>query len=394
MPRQRGQVKSGIIFYQNLPKLNLLFGVKKMSDSEKFMKMAFDLAEKGRGLVEPNPLVGAVIVKDGQIVGKGRHEFFGGPHAEVNAINNAGDLCKGAEIYVTLEPCSHFGKTPPCVEAIKRAGISKAFFAVEDPNPLTKGKGTAILNEAGIKVEEGVLEEEAHVQNAPFFKLIAKKMPYVIAKWAMTLDGKIATQTGDSKWISNEKSRNYVHDLRGKMDAIMVGSGTVIADDPLLTCRSKACRTPKRIIIDSGAGLPLNSKLIRTINEAEVIVATTNKARADNVKGLEDAGCKILRVKETNGLVDLSETLKELGRMSLTNVMVEGGGMILGSLFDNGLVDKAMIFVSPKIIGDAKAKSPVSGRGAISVSDAFQFENVKSYQCDDDTVIEAVIRNY
>ncbi|MGR3220358.1 MAG: bifunctional diaminohydroxyphosphoribosylaminopyrimidine deaminase/5-amino-6-(5-phosphoribosylamino)uracil reductase RibD [Candidatus Anammoxibacter sp.] len=363
-----------------------------MDNNEEIMRIALGLAEKGRGLVEPNPLVGAVIVKDGRIVGKGYHGKFGGRHAEVNAINDAGKDCEGATLYVTLEPCSHFGKTPPCAEAVKQAGIKTVFFAIQDPNRVTDKGGAEILKEAGLVVNEGLLQDEAYKLNAPFFKLIWEKMPYVIAKWAMSLDGKIATHTGDSRWISNEESRLYVHRIRGRMDAIIVGIGTAITDDPLLTCRVDAERIPARIVIDNNAKLPSDSQLIKTIKDARVIIATTKSAPEDNVKRLKDAGCEMIKVDERNGLVDLKQVFEELGRRQYTNVLVEGGSRILGSLFDNCLVDKTVTFVAPKIIGGTDAKSPVSGKGITNISQAMQFSDTKISHCGNDTVIEGIVK--
>lgn len=364
-----------------------------MDKHEEFMRIALELAERGRGMVEPNPLVGAVIVNDNKIVGRGYHKAFGGPHAEVNAINDAGDNSKGATLYVTLEPCTHQGKTPPCVKAIKQAGIKNVVFAVHDPNPAVEENRANELSEAGIGVISGILKEKATEINAPFFKLIKEKMPYVIAKWAMSLDGKIATSTGNSRWISSEESRLRVHKIRGEVDAVMVGIGTIMADDPLLTCRSgNAKRIPKRIIIDNRASLPLDSQLIKTINDAEVFVAITNLAAEDRIKMLENAGCKIIKVETAEGLVDLNQVFENLGRMQLTNVLVEGGGKIFGSLFDNCLVDKVMIFIAPKIIGDTDAKSPVLGSGITDIFRSVQLENVKTSQCGGDIVVEATVK--
>ncbi|MGR3318356.1 MAG: bifunctional diaminohydroxyphosphoribosylaminopyrimidine deaminase/5-amino-6-(5-phosphoribosylamino)uracil reductase RibD [Candidatus Anammoxibacter sp.] len=363
-----------------------------MDNNEEIMHIALDLAEKGRGLVEPNPLVGAVIVKDNKIVGKGYHESFGGYHAEVNAIKDAGGNCKDATLYVTLEPCSHFGKTPPCVESIKKAGIKTVFFAIEDPNHVTNQRGTGILKEAGLNVNEGLLENKASKLNAPFFKLINEKTPYVIAKWAMSLDGKIATYTGDSRWISNEESRLHVHRIRGRMDAIMIGIGTAITDDPLLTCRVDAERIPARIVIDNNATLPLDSQLVRTIKDADVIIATTQKAPDNRIKKLENAGCEIIKVNDNNGLVDLKQVFEELGRRQFTNILVEGGSRIFGSLFDNYLVDKTVTFVAPKIVGGKDAKSPVSGKGITNISQAIQYDDIKISQFTNDTVIEGIVK--
>ena len=363
-----------------------------MNNNEEIMQMALELAEKGRGLVEPNPLVGAVIVKGGKIVGKGYHEKHGEHHAEVNAINEAGGNCRGSTLYVTLEPCSHYGKTPPCAEAVKQAGIKTVFFAVQDPNHVTNKRGADILKDAGLNVNEGLLKDESRKLNAPFFKLINEKIPYVIAKWAMSLDGKIATYTGDSRWISNEESRSYAHRIRGRMDAIMVGIGTAITDDPLLTCRVDAERISTRIVIDNNARLSLDSQLIKTIKDAGVVIATTPQAPDKRIKELENAGCEIIMVDDNNGLVDLRQVFVELGRRQFTNVLVEGGSRILGSLFDDRLVDKTLTFVAPKIVGGKDAKSPVSGKGIANISQAIQFDEIKISQCANDAVVEGIVK--
>ena len=356
------------------------------------MKTALDLAEMGRGSVEPNPMVGAVIVKNNKIVGRGYHEEFGSHHAEVNAINDAGRSCKGATLYVTLEPCAHYGKTPPCVQAIKSAGIERVYIAVCDPHRVEVKNGADMLKEAGIEVYSGILEEEAKKLNAPFFKLIKENMPYVTAKWAMSLDGRIATYTGDSQWISSDESRAYVHEIRGCMDGIMVGVGTALADDPLLTCRVEAKRVSKRIIVDSKAKLPLDSKLVKTVNEADVIVAVTSQASEDKLKRLRDAGCEVLVIESINGLVDIRKLFKLLGKRAFTNILVEGGGRMLGSLFDNSLIDKAVVFIAPMVIGGNNSISPVSGEGFARVSDAVRLGGMKLKKMGGDIVAEGVIR--
>lgn len=363
-----------------------------MNIHENFMLTALELAEKGRGFVEPNPMVGAVVVKDGKIIGKGYHQVYGSNHAEINAINDAGANCKGSDLYVTLEPCSHFGKTPPCAEAVKRAEFKRVIIAVSDPNPISQKSGVEILKEAGIEVVEGILEDKARCLNAPFFKWITTKLPFVTAKWAMTFDGKIATRTGDSKWISNEESRLYVHKIRGEMDAIMVGIKTAIADDPLLTCRTEAKRVAKRVVIDNNASLPLDSQLVKTVKDAEVIVVTSKSAPEESIKKLEMAGCKVLKANLNDGRIDLMSLLKELGKMDIINVMVEGGGKLFGSLFDEKLVDKVVMFVSPKIIGDTNALSPVSGTGIHTVAQSVQFDHINVSQFSEDIVIEAVVK--
>src|SRR3989339_215088 len=282
---------------------------------EKYMALALELAEKGRGKVEPNPMVGAVLVKDGEIVGKGYHQVFGGAHAEIYAIHEGGTNCRGATLYVSMEPCAHYGKTAPCVDAIIKAGIKKVVAAIIDPNPITSGKGMQKLKEGGVEIRTGVMELQAKRHNAPFFKLMQKGLPYVTVKWAMSIDGKIATHTGDSRWITSEESREYVHKIRGQMDGIMVGINTVLRDDPLLTCRIKGGRNPKRIVVDSGALLPINSRLLSTINEGEIIIAVNKNAPLSRVDKLVQLGCKIVQTKDMNGHVDLKEFFQRLGEM-------------------------------------------------------------------------------
>lgn len=358
---------------------------------ENFMRIALDLAEKGRGRVEPNPLVGAVIVNNGEIVGQGYHEYFGGPHAEVNAINAAGDRSKDATLYVTLEPCTHTGKTPPCVDAIKSSGIKRVVVAAVDPNPVNNGRGIKLLKDAGIEVMEKVLEEPARKLNAPFFKLITTKTPYIIAKWAMTLDGKIATRTGDSKWISSEESRKYAHQKRSVIDAIVVGLRTVLRDDPLLTCRIDGGRNPKRVVVDAVAELPLDSRLVQTVKDADVFVATTQSAPPERIKKLEAAGCKIIELKEATEGVDVSSLIYALGKMNFTNVLIEGGGTLLGTFFDKKLVDRVMVFVAPHIVGGSEAKTPVMGDGVEKITDSLHLEDVTISRFGDDILIEGTI---
>ncbi|MGR3309180.1 MAG: bifunctional diaminohydroxyphosphoribosylaminopyrimidine deaminase/5-amino-6-(5-phosphoribosylamino)uracil reductase RibD [Candidatus Brocadiales bacterium] len=355
------------------------------------MRIALDLAEKGRGRVEPNPLVGAVIVNSGEIVGQGYHEYFGRPHAEVNAITAAGDRCKGATLYVTLEPCTHFGKTPPCVDAVKSSGIKRVVVATADPNPINNGKGIRLLRGAGIEVIEEVLEEQAKRLNAPFFKLITTKTPYIIAKWAMTLDGKIATRTGDSRWISSEESRQYVHKKRAVVDAIMVGIRTVLKDDPLLTCRTKGGKNPKRIVVDEMAEMPLCSQLVQTVRDADVFVATTSAAPIERIRKLETAGCKIIELKGGLEGVDIVSLVQALGMMNLTNVLIEGGGTLLGTFFDKKLVDRVMVFVAPHIVGGAEAKTPVMGIGVEKITDSLHLEDILISKFGDDILIEGTV---
>jgi diaminohydroxyphosphoribosylaminopyrimidine deaminase/5-amino-6-(5-phosphoribosylamino)uracil reductase len=321
---------------------------------ESWMRRALELAARGRGAVEPNPMVGAVAVREGVIVGEGWHQQFGGPHAEVFALSGE---ARGATLYVTLEPCCHQGKTPPCTKAVIAAGISRVVAAMLDPFPKVAGGGFVELRAAGIAVENGVCEAEARELNAPYLTLLEKGRPWVIAKWAMTLDGRIATRTGDSKWISNEGSRRKVHELRGRVDAIVVGSGTALADDPALTARPPGPRVATRVVLDRRGRLPLTSQLVRTAREVPTLVVTECDGAA-----FREAGCEVLNA-------DLSGLMGELGRRRCTNVLVEGGAGVLGAFFDAGLVDEVEAFVAPVVIGGESARSPVGGAGVEKIGE-------------------------
>ncbi|MGQ3684004.1 MAG: bifunctional diaminohydroxyphosphoribosylaminopyrimidine deaminase/5-amino-6-(5-phosphoribosylamino)uracil reductase RibD [Candidatus Loosdrechtia sp.] len=357
------------------------------------MAIALELAEKGRGKVEPNPMVGAVLVKNGEIVGTGYHQSFGGAHAEMHAIKEGGDNCRGAALYVSMEPCAHYGKTAPCTDAIIKAGIVRVVLAIIDPNPVTSGKGIQQLKDAGVEVTVGVMEKEAKRLNTPFLKMMQRGLPYVIVKWAMSLDGKIATRTGDSKWISCEESREYVHKIRGQVDGILVGINTVLRDDPLLTCRIEGGRNPRRIIVDSNASLPLNCRLISTLHESEVIVAVNQNAPQQRIGKLQQSGCRVLQIKSPGRLVDLKGLLVLLAEMRLTNILVEGGSRVITSLIDEHLADKGIIFIAPIIIGGEGADSPVLGKGIENISEAVGISDILVKRFLDDIVIEGIL-NY
>ena len=359
---------------------------------KKYMALALELAEKGRGKVEPNPMVGAVLVKNGEIVGKGYHQVFGGAHAEVYAIHEGGTNCKGATLYVSMEPCAHYGKTAPCVDAIIKAGIRKVVAAVVDPNPITSGKGIQQLKEAGIEVVVGVMEMQAKRLNLPFFKLMQKGLPYVTVKWAMSIDGKIATHTGESRWITSDESRKYAHKIRGQMDGILVGINTIVRDDPLLTCRIEGGRNPKRIVVDCSALLPVNSRLLSTMNEGEVIVAVSKNAQRNRVEKLEQLGCTIVQTKDMNGRVDLKELFQRLGEMKLTNILVEGGSRVITSVIEGRLADRVMVFLAPIIIGGEGAKSPVLGTGINKISEAAEIDEIEIKRFSNDIVIEGTLK--
>src|SRR5262245_22463526 len=327
-----------------------------MSASDRhWMGRALELAERGRGYVEPNPLVGAVVVRDGRLAGEGWHRRYGEAHAEVHALAAAGEAARGATLYVTLEPCCHHGKTPPCTDAVLRAGVARVVAAIADPFPQVAGQGAALLRAAGVAIEFGVCEAEARRLNAPYLKLLTTGLPYVIAKWAMTLDGKIATRTGDSRWISNESSRRRVHELRGRMDAIVVGIGTVLADDPLLTARPTGPRIPTRVILDSAARTPLTSQLSHTARETPTLIVSTSAAPASQQEALQAAGCEILTLPAVEKRVSIAALLAELGRRQMTNVLIEGGAEVLGSFLDADAIDEVHVFVAPLLVGGAEA---------------------------------------
>lgn len=335
---------------------------------EKYMRLAIALAKKAEGKTSPNPLVGAVLVKNGRIVGKGYHKKAGLPHAEVVALNNAGRRAKGATLYVTLEPCDHFGRTPPCAQAIIKSGIKNVVIGMKDPNPLNNGKGIRRLKSGGIKVRLAKLHNEAESINKPYIKFITKKLPYVTVKVAQSLDGKIATRTGDSKWISSEDSRRYVHMLREKTDAVMVGANTVIKDDPLLLSKTSKGRQPARIIVDGNTKLPKKAKIFSTSGRSPVILASSVLGR--------------------NKKMDLTCLLKELAKSGIINILVEGGGHLISGLIENGLVDKMIIFIAPKVVGGKDAITSVEGLGAARIIDASDFNITKIRRFKKDILIE------
>jgi diaminohydroxyphosphoribosylaminopyrimidine deaminase / 5-amino-6-(5-phosphoribosylamino)uracil reductase len=369
------------------------------SDPAAVMRRALELAQRGAGFVEPNPMVGAVIVDDSlNVIAEGYHQQFGGPHAEVHALDKAGARAAGATLFVTLEPCCHRGKTPPCADAVISAGIRKVVIGTADPAPHVAGGGIARLEAAGIAVEVGLLGDEARRLIAPFAKLITTGRPFVHAKWAMSLDGKIAARTGMSQWISGSRSREVVHQLRGRMDAIVVGSATASIDDPLLTARPAGPRTATRIVVDSQARLPVESQLVRTLSSAPVLVAATESAPQCNVDRLADAGVEVLVLPAVRGFeatnrprVDLAAVLDELGRRRMMNVLVEGGGELLGSLFDHDLIDAVHVFIAPKLIGGADAPTPLAGLGLSHVPEFAQVRSTRVECWDGDVYIYGVI---
>jgi len=344
---------------------------KFTTQDEIHMRRAMSLAARAQGLVEPNPMVGCVIARGRRIVGEGYHRKFGDPHAEVNALRQAGSKAKGAACYVTLEPCNHHGKTPPCTNALIEAGIGRVIAAMRDPCPLVRGRGLSKLRRAGIDVAVGLLEQDAMTLNAAYLKLKRSGRPWVILKWAQSLDGKIATRTYDSKWISCEQSRRYTHRIRGRVDAIIIGVSTVIQDNPLLTCRLGTIRRlASRIVIDPKLRTPKKSQLVHTARQVPTIIVTDQKvALSKRAIPFQRASVEVLGLKCNRAGLNLGALLDELGRRQMTNVMVEGGGKTLGAFFDADLADEAIVFVAPRLIGGESAISPLTGRGHTLIKD-------------------------
>ncbi|MGL4594997.1 MAG: bifunctional diaminohydroxyphosphoribosylaminopyrimidine deaminase/5-amino-6-(5-phosphoribosylamino)uracil reductase RibD [Thermoguttaceae bacterium] len=382
-----------------------------MEQDISFMRKALQLAKLGAGFVEPNPQVGCVIVRGASIVGEGFHRRFGGPHAEVEALNQAGSDAAGSTCYVTLEPCSHHGKTPPCVNALIQSGVRRVVIAMRDPFLKVNGRGIEILKKAGIEVSESVLESEARSLNAPYLARIEKQRPWIIAKWAMTLDGKLATRTGSSRWISSETSREVVHRLRGQMDAILIGSRTAIQDDPLLTVRTAgAAKRPLRVVLDSDAKISVNSQLVRTAKTVPLLIVVNETASVKQLDILRELGCDVLVIPESLPVAkecpidsvcpdekmcsdekdNSDDTLFEhaskeqnrinillhyLAKHGITNLLVEGGGHLLGTLFDMQLIDECHVFISPKLVGGKSAVVPIGGFGLSDMENAAKIES-------------------
>jgi len=363
-----------------------------LSDHELFMARALKLAELGRGQTSPNPLVGAVVVKNGEIVGEGYHQKAGLPHAEINALREAGERARDAVLYVTLEPCCHYGRTPPCTKAIIEAGIREVIVGVTDPNPQVAGKGIRILQESGIRVQLGVLEEEARRQNEAFFKYIRTKLPFVTLKAAVSLDGKIATVSGDSKWITGEKARQLVHRLRAESDAVLTGIGTVLADDPLLNVRLPGYkgRQPVRVVVDSSLRIPEESQLVQTAAQIPTAVAVIkgNYSREKRAR-LEAVGVEVWELPASEGRVDLKSLLGLLGQKEIMNLLVEGGSSLNAALMEGGLVDKYIIFQAPLLIGGSKAPGVFGGKGFSRIKDCLRLSPVFTERVGGDMMITA-----
>ena len=353
---------------------------------EKYMDLALELAEKGRGYVNPNPMVGAVVIKDGEIVGKGWHKFYGGPHAEVYALEEAGEKAEGATIYVTLEPCSHFGKTPPCAEKIKKMKIKKCVIACLDPNPIVAGRGKKILEEAGIEVVVGVREKEAKELNKVFIKYITEKNPYLFLKCAITLDGKIATNERDSKWITNEKSREKVQFLRHEYMGIMVGINTLINDNPRLTARIENGVNPFRIVVDPHLRTPLESNFVNMADDNKSIIVTSKEnEKNDKITELENKNVKIIYMEGYD--FSVHEILKKIGELKIDSVLLEGGSYLISKAFKENRIDGGEIFIAPKILGGGLPF--IDGFDFKEIKDCFHLENVK-FNVYDDNILSLI----
>ncbi|MGN0483446.1 MAG: bifunctional diaminohydroxyphosphoribosylaminopyrimidine deaminase/5-amino-6-(5-phosphoribosylamino)uracil reductase RibD [Lachnospiraceae bacterium] len=363
---------------------------------EKYMRRAMELAKLGMGHTSPNPMVGCVVVKDDAIIAEGYHEKIGGFHAERNALTRCSKDTTGAELYVTLEPCCHYGKTPPCTEIIIEKKIKKVYVGSMDPNPLVAGKGVRILQEHGIEVECGILKEECDRLNEVFFHYIQTKTPFVVMKYAMTLDGKIACETGDSKWVTGEASRNRVQQMRKQYSGIMAGIKTVLADDPMLNCRIENGVDPTRIICDSALRIPLECKLVQTAKEIPTIVVTTKKAVQHSEferkkQALQQAGVEILQ-QDREEEVDLQMLMHELGERGIDSILLEGGGTLNASALKSGIVHRVNCFVAPKLVGGKDARSPIEGNGILKMKDAALLRDVTIEQIESDFLISGRIK--
>lgn len=359
-----------------------------VAEHERYMALAVELAERGRATVAPNPMVGCVVVKDDEIVGEGWHERAGEPHAEVHALRNAGEAAKGATLYVTLEPCNHTGRTPPCVDALLEAGVRRVVIAALDPNPKAAG-GAKRLQEAGVEVVTGVLEDEANRQNEIFRTAQLKNRPFVLYKTAMTLDGKLATRTGQSRWITGERARELVHVWRGEMDAVVVGVNTVLLDDPLLTSRFTASRTPVKVVFDSVARTPPTARLFEADAQGappNVIIYTTEKASELRVRVLKDKGATVVTLPTRRERAEVGAALRDLKDRNVGSLLLEGGGTLAWAFFEAQAVDKVAWFIGPKLLGGG-GSSPLGGLGVARMDEAITLFEMHTEKLDDDLLI-------
>lgn len=357
-----------------------------MTTHETYMKRALELAESAMGHTSPNPMVGCVVVKNGRIIAEGCHEKYGEFHAERNALTRCTEDVSGADLYVTLEPCCHHGKTPPCTDIIIQKNIGRVFVGAMDPNPKVAGNGVRLLREQGIEVQTGILEKECLALNEIFFYYIRTGLPFTAMKYAMTLDGKIATYTGDSKWVTGEKAREHVHLLRKKYSAIMAGVDTVIADDPMLNCRIEEGVDPVRVICDSHLRIPPQSQIVKTAEQIRTIVAYAGNPEQEKKEKLLSTGVELLKAGEVEQ-VDLPLLFQKLGEMQIDSVLAEGGGRLHGSLLQSGLVNRVYAYIAPKLIGGSGAKSPVEGTGFEKMEEAERFEEIEILRFGEDICI-------
>lgn len=356
-----------------------------------YMQRALELAEKAKGFTSPNPMVGAVIVKDDRIIGEGYHHKCGQAHAEVDAFNNATEPVEGATMYVTLEPCSHTGKTPPCADRIVKEKIARVVVGATDPNPLVSGRGIKKMQDAGIEVSYGLLADKSIQLNEIFMKYIVDKKPFVVYKSATTLDGKIATAKGESQWISCEKSREEVHMLRHYYSGIMVGINTVIADNPMLNCRVDGCTSPVRIVVDSSLKIPVESNIIQTADKYRTIIATLQSDDCIKASMLTQMGAEVITVKENNSRVDLNDLMAKLGKIGIDSVLIECGGTLAYSAFSQDIVDKVIYYIAPKIFGGANAKTSVEGNGFDTIAESVKLKNITTKMVENDICITAYV---
>lgn len=357
----------------------------------KYMERAIELAKRARGFTSPNPMVGAVIVKDGRVIGEGYHERCGELHAERNALASLTESAEGATIYVTLEPCCHYGKTPPCTEAIIEHKLAKVVIGSRDPNPLVSGKGAAILRKAGIEVVEDFMREECDAINPIFFHYITTKRPYVAMKYAMTMDGKIATRTGASKWITGEAARNHVQTLRHAYKGIMVGIGTVLADNPMLNCRMQGGIDPVRIVCDTHLRIPMDCQIVQTADTIETILATSTNEKG-KIEQLIKKGVQILQIPEKDGCIDLNFLMQTLGEKGIDSILLEGGGRLNDSFLREKLIQKAYVYLAPKIFGGEDAKTPVEGIGVSLPEQSANFKLQQIQQIEEDILLEYIAK--
>jgi diaminohydroxyphosphoribosylaminopyrimidine deaminase/5-amino-6-(5-phosphoribosylamino)uracil reductase len=363
-------------------------------DDQHFMQLALDLAVKGEGFTSPNPVVGAVVVKDDKVVGSGYHEIVGSSHAEVNAIDAAGESANGATLYVTLEPCNHTGRTPPCTRKILEAGIRRVVIATEDPNPNVAGQGAEFLRNHGVRVTSGVCKERAEKQNEAFLKYVLTGRPFVTVKCASTLDGRIATRTGNSRWVTGEKSRQFVHRLRHAVDAIMVGINTVRMDDPSLTARLGDGRgkNPIRIILDTHLSIKPDARVLQEVSATETILVAGRAIKDDKKKSFEKRGIRVIESPLKNDRVDMDPLMDVLGAMQICSLLIEGGSRVIASAFGSGIVDKLFFFYAPKILGGDDGVPICSGPGAELMNQCIGVKDVTVHRFGDDVLIEGYVQ--